>query len=189
MSLPLAFKTSLKTIPSQIPYIFTSEDRSKKWASQIGDNGFKIAFSLDLDDKSFPITLFEDIANVNSVRLINLKNYGHLKHSGTLPVGLNIETLEDIFENKGDLYLDSAAVLKCVDLFITSDTALAHLAGALGVRTWIPINYLPEWRWLLDRIDSPWYPNHRLFRQQIRGNWTSVFKEMTKELRGLVSNN
>jgi len=189
MSLPLAFKTSLKTIPSQIPYIFPCEDGSKTWASQIGDNGFKIAFSLDLDDKSFPITLFEDIANINNVRLISLTNYEHLKHLGTLPIGLNIETLEDTFENESDPYLDSAAVLKRVDLFITTDTALAHLAGALGVRTWMPINYLPEWRWFLDRIDSPWYPNHRLFRQQVRGNWTSVFKEMAKELRTLVSNN
>ena len=189
MSLPLALKTSLETIPSQIPYIFLSEDGSKKWASQIGDNGFKIAFSLDFDNKSFPITLFEDIANINSIRLISLTNYEHLKHLGTFPVGLNIETLEDTFENEGDLYLDSAAVLKRVDLLITGDTVLAHLAGALGVRTWMPINYLPEWRWFLDRIDSPWYPNHRLFRQQVRGNWTSVFKEMAKELRALVSNN
>ena len=189
MSLPLAFKTNLETIPSQIPYIFPSEDGSKKWANQIGDNGFKIAFSLDLDNKLFPITLFEDIANINSVRLISLTNYDHMKHLGTFPVGLNIETLKDTFENEGDLYLDYAAVLKHVDLLITGDTALAHLAGALGVRTWMPINYLPEWRWFLDRIDSPWYPNHRLFRQQVKGNWNSVFKEMAKELRALVSNN
>ena len=189
MSLPLAFKTTLDTIPSQIPYIFPSDDRRKKWVSQIGDNGFKIAISLDSANKSPPLALIEDIANVNSVRLISLQNKDHLKHFGTYPIGLNIEILEDFFEDGDDLYLDSAAVLQCVDLLITGDTALAHLAGALGVRTWMPIDYLPDWRWFLDRIDSPWYPNHRLFRQPKRGDWISVFKDMAKELRILISNN
>jgi hypothetical protein len=73
-----------------------------------------------------------------------------------------------------------------MDLVITSDTALTHLAGALGVKTWLPLKYVPDWRWMLDRSDSPWYPNHRLFRQAKRDEWDSVFNEMELELRTLI---
>jgi hypothetical protein len=77
--------------------------------------------------------------------------------------------------------------MKCVDLVITSDTALTHLAGALGVKTWVPLKYVPDWRWMLDRSDSPWYPNHRLFRQASRGDWLSVFNDMETNINHMVS--
>ena len=64
----------------------------------------------------------------------------------------------------------------------TSDTALTHLAGALGIKAWLPLKFVPDWRWMLDRDDSPWYPNHRLFRQPNRDDWVSVFEQMEKEL-------
>jgi ADP-heptose:LPS heptosyltransferase len=70
-----------------------------------------------------------------------------------------------------------------LDLIITSDTAIAHLAGALGRPAWIALKHVPDWRWLLDRQDSPWYPTARLFRQKIRGDWTTVFNEIEHELK------
>ena len=79
-------------------------------------------------------------------------------------------------------FLDTAAVMKILDLVITSDTAPAHLAGALGVPVWVALPFAADWRWLLDRSDSPWYPTMRLFRQKERGNWQGVFREIKEAL-------
>jgi ADP-heptose:LPS heptosyltransferase len=75
----------------------------------------------------------------------------------------------------------------CCDLVITSDTAVAHLAGALGVETWVALKHVPDWRWMLDREDSPWYPGMRLFRQQRDGDWDGVFARMRAALRARQS--
>ena len=84
-------------------------------------------------------------------------------------------------------FMDTSAVLKNLDLVIASDTAVAHLAGALGVPTWLALSSTPDWRWLIDRDDSPWYPTMRLFRQQQLGDWQAVFARMAEELKKLVS--
>ena len=78
--------------------------------------------------------------------------------------------------------MDTAAVMKNLDLVVTSDTAIAHLAGALGVPVWVGLSFLPEWRWLLNRDDSPWYPTMRLFRQTESGHWRGVFQRMADAL-------
>jgi ADP-heptose:LPS heptosyltransferase len=93
-----------------------------------------------------------------------------------------VEDLGEDFDAGSAAFLDSAAVMKCLDLVITSDTAVAHLAGALGVKTWVALKHVPDWRWMLDREDSPWYPTIRLFRQRSRGNWSGVFDAMEKAL-------
>ena len=79
-------------------------------------------------------------------------------------------------------FVDSAAVMQCLDLVITSDTAMAHLAGALGRPAFVGLKRAPDWRWLLDRSDSPWYPTLTLFRQKQRGDWTDVFAAMQARL-------
>jgi hypothetical protein len=79
-------------------------------------------------------------------------------------------------------FVDTAAVMKNLDLVITSDSAPAHLAGALGVPVWVALSFVPDWRWLLDRSDSPWYPTMRLFRQREPGDWPGVFEEIAKAL-------
>ena len=91
---------------------------------------------------------------------------------------MNVERLGDAFDSGPDAFVDAAAVIMSCDLVITSDTAIAHLAGALGVRTWVALKYVPDWRWFLSRSDSPWYPSARLFRQQHVGDWDSVFMEI-----------
>jgi hypothetical protein len=75
--------------------------------------------------------------------------------------------------------------MKSLDLVVTSDTSIAHLAGALGVPVWLAVTLIPDWRWLLGREDSPWYPTMRLFRQTRKGDWDSVFERMAGELRHL----
>src|SRR5262249_48765016 len=79
-------------------------------------------------------------------------------------------------------FMDTAAVMKSLDLVITSDSATAHLAGALGVPVWVALQFAPDFRWFLGRTDSPWYPTMRLFRQQRRGDWEEVFKRMSEAL-------
>ncbi len=78
--------------------------------------------------------------------------------------------------------MDTSAIMRHLDLVITSDTSIAHLAGALGVPTWIALNFVPDWRWLLDRSDSPWYPTVKLYRQQNQGDWTEVFRKILDDL-------
>jgi hypothetical protein len=78
--------------------------------------------------------------------------------------------------------LDTAAVMQALDLLITSDSAIVHLAGALAVPIWVALPFMPDWRWLLDREDSPWFPTMRLFRQRVRGNWEEVFGRIAEEL-------
>ena len=82
--------------------------------------------------------------------------------------------------------MDTAAVVKNLDLVVSADTAVAHLAGALGVPVWLALPFMPDWRWLLQREDSPWYPHHRLFRQSRWGDWDEVFQRIAAELRRLV---
>ena len=194
LSLPLAFKTVIESIPNQIPYIHSGADKEDKWREHIGETGFKIAIcwqgstqgKVDVG-RSFPVSLFERLAKIDGVRLISLQKNEGIEQLKNLPIGMKVETLPDDFDGVENAFLDSAAVMKCVDLVITSDTALTHLAGALGVKTWLPIKYVPDWRWMLDRSDSPWYLNHRLFRQATRNDWTTVFKEMETELKSLIS--
>ena len=77
---------------------------------------------------------------------------------------------------------ETAAILQGLDLVITADTALAHLAGALGVPVWLVLQSVADWRWLVDRTDTPWYPSMRLWRQQSAGNWQQVFERIAREL-------
>ncbi len=94
-----------------------------------------------------------------------------------------VEELGGDFESDpANAFLDAAAVMRCLDLVITSDTSIAHLAGALGCPTWVALKHMPDWRWLLDREDSPWYPTLRLFRQREPGDWEDVFERMAGEL-------
>jgi ADP-heptose:LPS heptosyltransferase len=81
-----------------------------------------------------------------------------------------------------EIATETAAILQCLDLVITADTALAHLAGALGVPVWIVLQEVADWRWLVDRTDSPWYPTMRLFRQRSTGDWAEVFQRIAREL-------
>jgi ADP-heptose:LPS heptosyltransferase len=83
-------------------------------------------------------------------------------------------------------FMDTAALMKSLDLVITSDTAIAHLAGALAIPVWVALSALADWRWMLQREDSPWYPTMRLFRQSRRGYWQEVFERMADELRQRV---
>ena len=116
------------------------------------------------------------------MRLISLQHGFGAEQIERLPAGLTIETLGSEFDAGPDAFLDAAAVMAHVDLVVTCDTSIAHLAGALGRPVWVALKHDAEWRWLRGRTDSPWYPTMRLFRQSKIGDWRSVFAAMAEGL-------
>jgi len=160
--------------------------------------------------RSIPLTHFASLARVEGVQLVSLQKgpgADQLKQLRIADCGLRIERqetkplLESAIRNPqsaildlgsrldeaSGAFMDTAAVMKNLDLVISSDTAVPHLAGALGVPVWVALPLVPDWRWLLKREDSPWYPAMRLFRQTRDGHWEDVFKHLAEELKKVVS--
>ena len=192
MSLPLAFGTTLADIPAAVPYLSAEPVKALRWRQQLGDAGFKVGIAwqgsrnrIDVG-RSVPLEMFGRLARIPGVRLISLQKGAALDQLRAVAKDLPVEVLGDEFDAGPQAFLDSAAVMTHLDLIITCDTALAHLAGALGRPTWIAVKRVPDWRWLLDRADCPWYPSVRLFRQTHRGDWRGVFDAMQAELANLA---
>ena len=101
-------------------------------------------------------------------------------------INFDLTTLGNDFDAGENSFIDTAAVMVNCDLIISSDTSIAHLAGALGCPIWVPLKKIPEWRWMLDRTDSPWYPNMTLYRQKEFGDWKHVFEAMKMDLVALT---
>ncbi len=187
LSMPLAFAAD--AIPAPVPYLQAEPWRAATWRALIGDHGFRIGVSWQglphgtvERGRSFPLAQLAEIAAMPGVRLISLQKNAGSEQLDTLPPGMVVETLGDGLDAGADAFLDSAAVMESLDLVITSDTAIAHLAGALGRPVWVALQHVPDWRWFLDRADSPWYPTMTLFRQPLRGDWASVFAAMHARL-------
>jgi len=125
---------------------------------------------------------FAPLAKIDGVRLVNLqKGTGAEQIAGN--EGLEIIDLGPQLDEVAGPFMDTAAVMKNLDLVVTSDTAVAHLAGALAVPVWVALGVNSDWRWLADREDSPWYPTMRLFRQRRPGDWTDVFARLSAQLQ------
>ena len=195
LSMPLALKTDESRVPADIPYLRADPDRIERWRLKLCGQGFKIGVAWQGSKlgtsfgKSFHVACLHSISQLPGVRLISLQKNEGSEQVMTLPDGMKVETLGDDFDCGPDAFLDTAAVMENLDLVITADTSIAHLAGALGRPTWIALKLVPDWRWLLDRNDSPWYPTMRLFRQPARDDWSSVFAAMEKELTRIVDRN
>jgi ADP-heptose:LPS heptosyltransferase len=100
---------------------------------------------------------------------------------------MRVETLGEDFDGGTDAFIDTAAIMQSLDLIITADTSIAHLGGALGRPTWVLLKHVPDWRWLLTRDDSPWYPSLRLFRQDADGDWASAVAKAADALQRAVN--
>jgi tetratricopeptide (TPR) repeat protein len=193
LSLPLAFGTTLESVPAEIPYLRAEPVRVAKWRERLGEQGFKIgvawqgskAGKIDIG-RSFALAEFLGVSRLPNVRLISLQKGEGVEHLRDLPEGMAVETLGDDYDGDEGAFLDAAAVMETLDLVISSDTSIAHLAGALGRPTWVALKHVPDWRWLLDGAESPWYPTMRLFRQRTMDDWTGVFSEIEYALRELM---
>jgi tetratricopeptide (TPR) repeat protein len=190
MSLPLAFGTQLESVPAQIPYLHTEPEAVDRWRTRLGGQDFKIGVCWQGSTRpyehsmkrSFPVEHLRALADTPGVRLISLQKFDGVEQLDGPATPVAIETLGDDFDSGPDAFIDTAAVMQNLDLVITCDTAVAHLAGALGRPTWLALPYDADWRWLRDRTDSPWYPTMRLFRQTAPDVWDDVFQAMAAAL-------
>ncbi len=180
-----------QNIPSESPYLFPSQQLSNYWSrrfpTKAATRRIGIAWQGNPDHqadafRSVPLTCFEPISEIPGIELISLQSgFGTeqlIKWNGAKKI---VSLGSDVDQTSG-AFMDTAAIMLQLDLVITSDTSIAHLAGALGVPTWLAINYVPDWRWLLQREDSPWYPSVRLFRQDVLGDWGGVFRKIQTAL-------
>ena len=186
MSLPAIRGTTEATIPATVPYLFAEPEAASRWRARLGENGFRVGIAWQGNvarredgGRSIRLAHYLPLASVPGVRLISLqKDVGAEQLTPTMP----IETLGEGFDSGPDGFIDTAAVMMNLDLVITSDTAVAHLAGALGRPVWVALRAVPDWRFMLERPDSPWYPTMRLFRQTVRDAWAPVFAAMREAL-------
>ena len=186
MSLPAIRGTTEATIPATIPYLSAEPEAVKRWRARLGDNGFRVGIAWQGNvarredgGRSIRLEHYLPLASVPGARLISLqKDVGSEQLTSAMP----IETLGGDFDSGPDGFIDTAAVMMNLDLVITSDTAVAHLAGALGCPVWVALRAVPDWRFMLQRTDSPWYPTMRLFRQTVRDAWGPVFAAMRDAL-------
>ena len=192
-SLPYAFGTQLKTIPAAVPYLAAEPALRDRWAKRIGPDGFRIGVVWQGNPdpeadraRSMPLAAFAPLARISGVRLISLQKGAGEEQLTSRPRSMRVETLGVDFDAGADAFVDTAATMTCLDLVVSCDTSVAHLAGALAIPVWVALKKDAEWRWLTERADSPWYPTMRLFRQLHRGVWSDVFEAMADELAQLV---
>jgi hypothetical protein len=187
LSLPLAFRTELGTIPAEIPYLASPVDKTALWRKKLGDpNGPKIglvcsggAAHRNDYNRSIPLAAFKPLAASPGGRLFLVQNEVRADDVETLAGTPEIISLAAEIDD----FTDTAAIVANLDLVISADTSVAHLAGAMGKPVWVVLPFAPDWRWMLDRSDSPWYPTMRLFRQPAAGDWPAVLAQVAAELR------
>jgi tetratricopeptide (TPR) repeat protein len=180
LSLPLAFDTRRETIPASVPYLAPAPDRAAMWAAELPPGiGPRVGlvwagYAGNKNDRKRSIALSRLLAPVPAgVTFVSLQKEASAEDRALL-AQRNIPHLGEALRD----FADTAAVVAALDLVIAVDTAVAHLAGALGKRVFILLPFAPDWRWLGYRSDSPWYPTARLFRQPRPGDWDSVFREV-----------
>ncbi|NER04306.1 MAG: tetratricopeptide repeat protein, partial [Okeania sp. SIO3C4] len=191
MSLPRIFGTTLETIPAEIPYL--SVPKSINFPIPLApEKNLKIGICWQTNstnknshERSCLVQHLQEIISIDTVNFYILQK----EVSSTDLEWLNSQTKIHNLDTSFNDLTDTAAAIKQLDLVITIDTVIAHLAGALGKPVWVMLNFDSDWRWLIDREDSPWYPTMRLFRQPKINDWDSVFKQVKENLENLLDNN
>lgn len=185
MTLPLAFGTELATIPARVPYLAAPAERLPAWRARLGPaRGARIGLAWTgstghREDaaRSIPLAQMAPLL-AGAVEWVCLQR--DIRHAD-LPVIAQTRNLRIVSHALGD-FADTAALIAQLDLVIAVDTAVLHLAGALGIETWALIPSAPDWRWLAGRADSPWYPTMRLYRQTTAGDWPGVLDRVAHDL-------
>jgi rfaE bifunctional protein nucleotidyltransferase chain/domain len=191
MSLPFLCGTTLANVPAEIPYLRADAAEVDRWHRQLSASPhLKIGVTWQGNPKhrydrhrSFSVHWLRTLTTLEGVELYSLQKGFGAEELKT--VRFPITDLRGQLDELGGTFLNTAAAIQALDLIITCDSAVAHLAGALGVPVWIPLSALSDWRWLRDREDTPWYPTMRLFRQPKLGEWASVFQRIRTEVESL----
>ena len=182
MSAPAAFDVRPDNVPRHVPYLAADPALIERWSAWLGGDGFKIGINWGFGSvrnafrrRDIPLAAFAPLADIAGVRLISLQTGAPVQQIGAAPFRGKIETPEIDIKLAAGSFLDTAALMTRLDLVVTCDTSLAHLAGALARPVFTALPSVPDWRWLRDRDDTPWYPTMRLFRQSAPQSWTDVF--------------
>jgi tetratricopeptide (TPR) repeat protein len=193
LSLPRILRIDEGNLPRKVPYLRTRPERAEQWRPVIsGLPGFKVGINWQgnpgyhLDRlRSMPLAEFAPLAAIPDVTLLSLQQGFGSQQAIDVQRLFRVATLGADVDQDGS-FVDTAAILGQLDLVVTSDTALAHLAGALGISTWVVLPYVADWRWGLAGDECPWYPTIRLFRQPRPGDWKPVFACVADKLRELI---
>jgi hypothetical protein len=186
MSLPLAFGTTLATVPAEVPYLFAPARTHV--AERLPREGLRVGLAWsgkpshkNDHNRSIALQRLAPLITLPGTAFVSLQRE---YREADLPVmaGLPIVRLDDVIRD----FADTAAAIAQLDLVIAVDTAVAHLAGSLGKPLWLLLSHVQDWRWLCEREDSPWYPTARLFRQGPDGDWGPVIARVAAALAGLV---
>lgn len=190
-SIPRVLRTEAATIPSPTPYLRAEPAVAARWSHLLEPGKFHIGIHWQgkpgrrIDaGRSVPLAEFLPLARLPGVRLVSLQRHVGLEQLRALPEDMQVVDPGPGFDAGPDAFVDTAGLMAGLDLVVSSDSAVAHLAGALGRPAWVALKRVPEWRWMLDRPDTPWYPTVRLFRQRRPGDWPSVFTAIAEAVQG-----
>ncbi|HEV2917431.1 MAG TPA: tetratricopeptide repeat protein [Candidatus Babeliales bacterium] len=195
VSIPYIVKTRLDSVPHEIPYLYADEQLIQEWHTRLSDDStIKVGICWQgnseystpflkaaVAGKSMPAEYFEPLSRIPGVTLYCLQHITGTNQLATLPPTMKLVTFDDI-DNAHGRFMDTAAIIKNLDLVITIDTSICHLAAALGCEVWNLLPNPPDWRWMLDCADTPWYQNMKLFRQPTPGNWHNVIAQVNNAL-------
>jgi hypothetical protein len=190
LSVPYLLGTTLATIPADVPYVFPDPELVERWRREMSAvGGFKVGIAWRGSatypgdtQRSIPLRHFGPLAGVAGVQLFSLQKGPGSEELQALEGRFPVTDLASRLDEKTGAFMDTAAVMKSLDLIITADTSIGHLAGALGVPVWLALGLTPHWPWFLHRESTPWYPMHRLFRRDASETWDDLFERMAGAL-------
>lgn len=186
LDLPRVFGTTVETVPANIPYLYANRAKVRAWSDRLVGDGFKVGVvwagsprHTNDANRSCSLKHFATLGRVEGLRLFGLQKGDAATEVEQLEATVPLTNLGDELSD----FADTAAVIENLDLVISVDTAVLHLAGAMGKEAWGLLPFDADWRWLRERADSPWYPTMKLFRQSAAGDWDGVFDRVGTELK------
>jgi tetratricopeptide (TPR) repeat protein len=188
LSLPRLLGVTPQTLSDGFsPYVVAGSTRSERWAQKLPQHGIRVGIcwqgnpdaSVD-SGRSMALDQFKPLAEIPGVHLVSLQKGPGVEQISSFQAGHDLLAFDKIDDDEA--FADTIAIIENLDLVITSDTAVAHLCGAMGKPVWVALKFVPDWRWLLDRMDCPWYPSARLYRQTSLDDWSGLFARFAHDL-------
>jgi len=190
MSLPYLFKTTLDNIPNKSPYIHAPKQLKPELGECLGGDGLRVGLAWSGSPsnaknaiRNIPLSSLAALGNISGIRFFGIQKGPGSEQASSPPENMDFTDLSHLIDD----FSDTASVISKLDLVISVDSAVAHLAGALGIPVWVFVYMPPDWRYLMDRDDSPWYPSMRIFRQDKSRDWKPVIKQVENELHTFLS--